>query len=70
MTDRPPPLPPGWYSDPEQVETQRYWDGQNWTDQRAPARASTPFGLSRKVLERIVVGLVVLAASVYALVQF
>ena len=26
----------GWYSDPEQPQTQRYWDGMRWTDQRAP----------------------------------
>jgi hypothetical protein len=31
------PLPPaGWYSDPEQPQTQRYWNGEQWTDQRAP----------------------------------
>jgi hypothetical protein len=28
--------PAGWYPDPEQVQTQRYWDGERWTDQRAP----------------------------------
>ena len=27
----------GWYADPQQVGTLRYWDGQAWTDQRAPA---------------------------------
>jgi hypothetical protein len=28
---------PGWYPDPEAPETQqRYWDGAEWTDQRAP----------------------------------
>ncbi len=32
-----PDLPsPGWYPDPEQPQTKRYWDGQAWTDQRAP----------------------------------
>ncbi len=33
--------PPGWYLDPEQVQTQRYWDGEAWTDQRAPAALAT-----------------------------
>lgn len=28
---------PGWYPDPERVHTVRYWDGREWTDQRAPA---------------------------------
>jgi hypothetical protein len=46
---------PGWYPDPEQVATQRYWDGEHWTDQRAPlaspvpATAPSPF-TSRSVL--------------------
>ena len=28
--------PPGWYPDP-QGAGQRYWDGRQWTEQRAPA---------------------------------
>lgn len=37
MTEIPPPnAPAGWYRDPDQPETQRYWDGEQWTDQRAP----------------------------------
>jgi hypothetical protein len=27
---------PGWYPDPTQAATQRYWDGTAWTEQRAP----------------------------------
>jgi hypothetical protein len=26
----------GWYADPSMVDTQRYWDGERWTDYRAP----------------------------------
>jgi Protein of unknown function (DUF2510) len=29
----------GWYPDPEQVATVRYWDGDGWTEQRAPVAA-------------------------------
>lgn len=37
MTATPPPnVPAGWYPDPDQVDTQRYWAGSEWTDQRAP----------------------------------
>lgn len=45
----------GWYPDPDQAATQRYWDGTGWTDQRAPTaepepKASTanliPFGIA------------------------
>jgi hypothetical protein len=33
----PPPMPtPGWYDDPEQAWTWRYWDGAQWTGHRAP----------------------------------
>lgn len=26
----------GWYPDPEDATQQRYWDGQQWTEHRAP----------------------------------
>ena len=33
----PPPLPPaGWYPDPARGSSQRYWDGQRWTEQTTP----------------------------------
>lgn len=32
---------PGWYPDPDQPQTVRYWDGNDWTDQRAPDTDST-----------------------------
>lgn len=31
-----PNAPAGWYPDPDHVQTQRFWDGTSWTDQRAP----------------------------------
>ena len=31
--------PAGWYPDPKMVDTRRYWDGEKWTDLRAPAAA-------------------------------
>ena len=38
MTD--PNVPPAnWYPDPENPGQQRYWDGTQWTDHRAPAAA-------------------------------
>ncbi len=33
--------PPGWYPDPEQTWTWRYWDGIRWTDRRAPQTPNT-----------------------------
>ena len=29
--------PAGWYPDPEYQGYQRYWNGQQWTDDRAPS---------------------------------
>ena len=35
----------GWYPDPKQPKTKRYWDGQAWTDQRLPiAEKRSPGG--------------------------
>jgi Protein of unknown function (DUF2510) len=33
---RPPDVTPGWYRDPDRANTQRYWDGERWTDDHAP----------------------------------
>ena len=33
------PQAAGWYADPEMAGTQRYWDGEKWTDNVAPAAA-------------------------------
>lgn len=42
-----PTLPPaGWYPDPEQAQTQRYWTGSQWTEQRAPLATSAGKGRS------------------------
>jgi hypothetical protein len=32
--------PAGWYDDPEQPGQQRWWDGNAWTEQRAPGTAA------------------------------
>ncbi|MFB7240901.1 scramblase [Streptomyces populi] len=35
--------PAGWYPDPNgKPQTQRYWDGSQWTDQEAPAAQQVP----------------------------
>jgi hypothetical protein len=39
-TGAPSQTPAGWYPDPEQANTQRYWDGSQWTDQRAPGHTA------------------------------
>jgi signal peptidase I len=37
-----PAADPGWYPDPSQVDTVRFWDGSQWTDQRAPMQPPSP----------------------------
>ncbi len=32
--------PAGWQPDPERPDTWRYWDGQAWTEERAPMTAA------------------------------
>jgi hypothetical protein len=32
--------PAGWYPDPSMPSTQRYWDGQQWTENLAPMGAA------------------------------
>jgi uncharacterized RDD family membrane protein YckC len=34
----------GWYPDPAQPDTQRYWDGQQWVGDRLPVGAQPPPG--------------------------
>lgn len=41
--------PPGWYADPEEAWTWRWWDGVRWSDHRAPMAAPPardPFSFS------------------------
>lgn len=37
-------MPPGWYDDPTGCGAQRWWDGQRWTDHRAPQPSAHQFG--------------------------
>jgi Protein of unknown function (DUF2510) len=66
MTDQEVKTPAGWYPDPEQVETQRYWDGEKWTDQRAPlAKPGGGIGISPQSLRRLGASVAVLLAILY-----
>ena len=40
---------PGWYPDPEVAGGQRYWDGAQWTENRAPAaQAAAPVAYNQE----------------------
>jgi hypothetical protein len=63
-----PEVPAGWYPDPAQTATQRYWDGAAWTDQRAPlVEAPSPaqsVGWTLDVSARLVLGILGAVAAV------
>jgi uncharacterized RDD family membrane protein YckC len=42
MSDQPGGTPAGWYPDPQGGGGQRYWDGQQWTDNTAPGQGGQP----------------------------
>ncbi len=57
------PLPgPGWYTDPTDPTTNRYWDGQRWTESRTPAAGVGPTAVGAKTsgmaIASLVLGLV------------
>jgi Protein of unknown function (DUF2510) len=62
-----PKHPPGWYPDPEQAATQRYWDGENWTEQRAPLSNDQTSGLaiSPQTIRRVVGAVVAVFLILY-----
>jgi uncharacterized RDD family membrane protein YckC len=37
-------LPAGWYPDPADTATQRYWDGEGWVGKAIPVDATPPVG--------------------------
>lgn len=52
---------PGWYPDPEHLGTQRFWDGAQWTEQRAPIAAQPQTVVMKKGGGCLKTGLIVLA---------
>lgn len=68
----PPPVPPGWYDDPESPLRLRYYDGSDWTEHttvKAPTPAARQSGNSNVAIW-IIVGLVAIIAAPFALVMF
>jgi hypothetical protein len=66
--------PPGWHPDPEYQGQLRYWDGVQWTEDRALAPLSEP-PQSRpkhtgKVIAAIVVGVLIVLGGCAATVAF
>ncbi len=59
MSDEQQLPPPGWYADPAGGRSQKYWDGQEWSD-TGPAKQRKPMSRLAKVGIGIAVAFVVL----------
>lgn len=57
---------PGWYPHPSMAQTQRYWDGEQWSDQVAPAPAPAPQPTSTlKIARGAAIGLLAVIAALW-----
>jgi hypothetical protein len=65
-----PTTPPGWYPDPNDPYTQRYWDGTQWTENRAPGAQAQGPPTNGKATASLVLGICFLCGigSILALV--
>lgn len=61
---------PGWYADPTDPRTQRYWDGKRWTESRSPAATAVAPPTNGKAIAAMVLGILWLCGigSVLALI--
>jgi hypothetical protein len=63
--------PAGWYPDPNDPSSQRYWDGSQWTENRTPAGARAgEVATNGKAIASLVLGIVWLCSlgSILALI--
>lgn len=59
---------PGWYPDPDMYGTQRYWDGDEWTEHRAPVGTVAPKPTGFWTLTRaIALGILIAVACITVL---
>lgn len=64
--------PPGWYPHPDMADTQRYWDGEKWTEvapmlPRPPSSGAASGLLTALLLAGTVLGLILSQQSVSVL---
>jgi hypothetical protein len=64
MTGSTKKAPAGWYPHPKMPGTQRYWDGQHWTDHVAPMPQGKPVGVLT-VARGVALGIVIVIAALF-----
>lgn len=60
-----PTTSPGWYVHPDMADSLRYWDGEKWTDQVAPATPKKEKGGVSTTAKGVTIGVLVAAAVTY-----
>lgn len=60
-------LSPGWYLDPDDQQTRRYWNGSRWTEARLPVK---PGGDTPDYGSYVLAALLPIVGVVLAIVQF
>ena len=55
---------PGWYPDTTSAGTQRYWDGETWTEHRAPL---APKASNGNLVWKIALGILVAAFAIWVI---
>jgi hypothetical protein len=58
-------VPPGWHDDPTDPTSLRYWDGQKWTEQRAPRPVAAPDAVADPGRGNAVASLILGVAGVF-----
>jgi hypothetical protein len=60
--------PAGWYPDPSGAAGQRYFDGEQWTEQQTPSAAPATFPAPTPAKRTNIIGIIALVASIIGFV--
>lgn len=63
MSEEPKP-PPGWYAHPSMANTLRYWDGEHWSEQVAPAQPAPQQMSTTKIARGVALGVAAVVAAI------
>jgi hypothetical protein len=60
----------GWYRDPRMANTQRFFDGEQWTDQTAPLPPQLVGGSVAGIVVAVTIGILFAVAVLWLVVMF